>query len=259
MPDDARRRRRLQTTEVHAFTVSCPDSALRTVEDRRGQERTGKDFQAGTNQVHGLARKRDKETTAQLAGALRRGSAPLGQVAGLSARSCWETARQTSGLMRSGTASTSCAAAIASSPSSSDRPRSEPAGGHRFSLREEGVLTVRCLGPVRAVPATAPFPKEGLSRNHGSLPWQAALGGSTREAPLRSLSQFAERGAVGLKNGEIRVLDASVLRRLADGWAAEAALRLRAGLPARDLRHAKHRPPSRTLGSLRSTLPRRVY
>jgi hypothetical protein len=56
---------RLQDTEVHALAASCPDFALWTGADRRGQERTGKDFQAGTIQVHGVALERDGETTAE--------------------------------------------------------------------------------------------------------------------------------------------------------------------------------------------------
>jgi len=47
--------------------------------DKSGQERTGKDFQAGTIQVHGRERRGRGETTAVQAGALPRGlPAPLG-------------------------------------------------------------------------------------------------------------------------------------------------------------------------------------
>jgi len=43
----------------------------------------------------------------------------------------------------------------------------------------------------------------------------ALLVGTTRETLSRSLGHFAERGAVDLKNGKIRVLDSSVLEELA--------------------------------------------
>jgi CRP-like cAMP-binding protein len=44
----------------------------------------------------------------------------------------------------------------------------------------------------------------------------ALLVGTTRETLSRSLSQLAKRGAIGLTNGTIRVLDRSALDRLAD-------------------------------------------
>jgi CRP/FNR family transcriptional regulator len=44
----------------------------------------------------------------------------------------------------------------------------------------------------------------------------ALLVGTTRETLSRSLGQFAERGAVQLKNGKIRVLDSSILEGLAE-------------------------------------------
>jgi CRP/FNR family transcriptional regulator len=44
----------------------------------------------------------------------------------------------------------------------------------------------------------------------------ALLVGTTRETLSRSLSQFAERGAVKLADGKIRILDPSILEGLAD-------------------------------------------
>ena len=153
----------------HRSTRPCCELSRFHPPGRRGQEGTGADFQAGTNQVHGPAREREGETTAGQAGApescRRRLRRPEGARVRANPFSLLLTARESGQTIRGGgpRAEVAMRARLprlrrSSQSCRSDRRPHFPRGCTWAGLAAGQPMLACCLG------AESPPPSQSLSR-----------------------------------------------------------------------------------------------